>query len=956
MSTDDRSLNGPPPQDAAALRLLGIASAMLRELRPAGSAPRPGLDDSLERDLGFDSLSRAELVQRIERAFAVRLPEGLAASAQTLRDLLDAVRRGEPRSSALPPPPVPAPPPAPIAGTPETALTMVEAFRWHVERHPEREHIALLAGDEIRESISYGRLWADAGAVAAGLADQGIGAGDAVAIMLPTGSAFFHAFLGAMRIGAVPVPMYPPLRWTEIGEHVRGRAAILANSLARVLVTVPEAMFVGRIARAELPGLRRVISVDALRGSGGGDVPAAAAASGRDTAMLQYTSGSTGDPKGVVLSHDNLLANIRAMGAAGAVTSTDRFVSWLPLYHDMGLIGAWLGTMYHGVPLTLMSPADFLARPSRWLWAIHRHRATISAGPNFAYEIAASKIPDEDLQGLDLGAWRLAFNGAEPVRAATLERFAARFEPHGFDPRAMTPVYGLAESAVGLAFPPLARGPRVEHIDARALANQGIAMPVPEPAVASARLTEAASGSGRGALDIVSCGRPLPGHEIRAVDDSGQEVPARTEGRIEFRGPSATTGYHRNADATARLFRGPWLDTGDVGYIAGGELFLTSRAKDLIKRGGHNIHPYDLEAAVGDIPGIRKGCVAVFGTMDSSTGTERVVVVAESNQTDHALREALRNRIMALAAVHLNGPPDDLRLVPARTILKTSSGKIRRAACRDLYERGLLEAPRHAVWQQIAVLVGQALVARLRRGLQGLGRVAWGACAWLLFVPLAALGVLALPLLRTPRSRLRLAGVMARALVRALRLQLVVTGREHLGSAGPTVLVANHASYVDAIVLVATLPPDVHYVAKREFGRQPVVGSALRRLGSYFVERFDPARGVEDTRELVAAAGRGETLVFFPEGTFSRAPGLRPFRTGAFSVAAEAGVPVTPVVLRGTRSLLREHRWLPSRGPVEVAVQPPILPDGADWSAAVRLRDHVRETMLRACGEPDLAG
>ena len=955
MSADDRPLNRPQSQDAAALRLLGIASAMLRELRPAGSAPSPGLDDSIERDLGFDSLSRAELVLRIERGFAVRLPEDLAASAGTLRDLLDAVRRGEPRSGASPPPPVPTPPPAPIAGTPEAALTIVEAFRWHVERHPEREHITLLAGDEIRESMSYGRLWADAGAVAAGLAVQGIGAGDAVAIMLPTGSAFFQAFLGAMRVGAVPVPMYPPLRWTEIGEHVRGRAAILANSLARVLVTVPEAMFVGRIARAELPGLRRVISVDALRGAGGSDVPADAAASGRDTAMLQYTSGSTGDPKGVVLSHDNLLANIRAMGAAAAVTSTDRFVSWLPLYHDMGLIGAWLGTMYHGVPLTLMSPADFLSRPSRWLWAIHRHRATISAGPNFAYEIAASKIPDDELQGLDLRAWRLAFNGAEPVRAATLERFAARFEAHGFDPRAMTPVYGLAESAVGLAFPPLARGPRIEHIDARALARQGIAAPVAEPAAASTPATEAASEPGRAVLDIVSCGRPLPGHEIRAVDDSGQELPARTEGRIEFRGPSATTGYHRNADATARLFRGPWLDTGDVGYIAGGELFLTSRAKDLIKRGGHNIHPYDLEAAVGDIPGIRKGCVAVFGMTDRGTGTERVVVVAETNQRDAALRESLRNRIMALAAVHLNGPPDDVRLVPARTILKTSSGKIRRAACRDLYERGLLEAPRHAVWQQIAVLVGQALQARLRRGLRELGHAAYGTCAWLLFVPVAALGLLALPLLRTPRRRLRLAGALARALVRMLRVPLVVTGREHLAGTGPTVLVANHASYVDAMVLVATLPPHVHYVAKREFGQQPVMGNALRRLGTHFVERVDPARGVEDTRELVAAAGRGETLVFFPEGTFSRAPGLRPFRIGAFSVAAEAGIPVTPVVLRGTRSLLREYSWLPNRGTVEIAVQPPIAPDGADWSAAVRLRDRVRESMLQACGEPDLA-
>ncbi|MGE5088554.1 MAG: AMP-binding protein, partial [Candidatus Levyibacteriota bacterium] len=431
MSADDRPLSDRRQENEAALRLLGVASAMLEELRPGAPARMPRLDDAIERDLGFDSLSRVELVLRIEKAFGVRLPEGLATSARTLRDLLDATREGQPRAAPATPTPR-ASPPEIVAGAPDDARTMVEAFRWHVERHPEREHIALLDGDQIGETLSYVRLWSDAGAVAAGLAARGIGAGDTVAIMLPTGSGFFQAFLGAMRIGAIPVPMYPPLRWSEIEEHVRGRAAILANSRARVLVTVPEAMFVGRIAGAKLPGLHEVLSVDELRGNGvaGGGLPAGIAApalAGRDTAMLQYTSGSTGDPKGVVLSHDNLLANIRAMGAAAAVSSRDRFVSWLPLYHDMGLIGAWLGTMYHGVPLVLMAPTDFLSRPARWLWAIHRHRATISAGPNFAYEIAASKVSDEDLQGLDLSSWRLAFNGAEPVRAATLERFAARY-------------------------------------------------------------------------------------------------------------------------------------------------------------------------------------------------------------------------------------------------------------------------------------------------------------------------------------------------------------------------------------------------------------------------------------------------------------------------------------------------------------------------------------------------
>jgi acyl carrier protein len=939
MSPDDRARTSEPAPASTAATLQNVIADMLRELRP-GAPQRPvSLDDRIEQDLGLDSLSRVELAARVEHAFGVRLPEHVAIAARTPRDLLDAIAKAprEPGAPALARTPVP--PPPVIAGTPEGAATIVDAFRWHLERHPEREHITLIDGDTTLETLSYAQLWAAAAEVGRGMRASGIARGDAVALMLPTCSGFFQAFLGAMRIGAVPVPMYPPLRWSEIEEHVRGRAAILANARARMLLTVPEAMFVGQLARATLPELRSIVTVEELR-SGGEDGDVAPVTS-RDTAMLQYTSGSTGDPKGVVLSHDNLLANIHVMGPAAAATSSDRFVSWLPLYHDMGLIGAWLATLYYAVPLVVMPPTSFLARPARWLWAIHRYRGTISAGPNFAYEIAASKIRDEDLEGLDLRCWRLAFNGAEPVRAATLERFASRFARYGFDRRALMPVYGLAETAVGLTFPPLGRGPLIERIDSGVLARDGRAEPAAEGAEA--------------ALEVVSCGLPLPGHEIRVVDDAGREVPARSEGRIEFRGPSATAGYHRNPAATGRLFRGDWLDTGDVGYIAGGELFLTSRAKDLIKRGGHNIHPYDLEAAVGDIPGIRKGCVAVFGTADRAAGTERVIVVAETNRTDEASRAALRDRIMTLAGVHLNGPADEVLLVPARTVLKTSSGKIRRAACRELYETGLLTAPRPAVWLQVASLAARAVGAGLRRGAQTIAQAAYGVYAWLVVIVLTIVGVPLVLLLPGRRVRFRFSQRLAKALVRSCAIPLDVNGLEHLPVGKPAVIVVNHASYVDALVVLAALEGDVRFAAKREFVRSRLFGLVLRRVGTYFVERVDPTGGVEDTRELASAVGRGETIVFFPEGTFSRVPGLAAFRLGAFVVSASTGVPIVPVVLRGTRSVLRADRWLATRYPVTVSVQPPIVPDGSDWSAAVRLRDAVRHVMLRHCGEPDVA-
>jgi acyl carrier protein len=912
---------------------------MLAELRPGSEARAISLDADLERDLGLDSLSRVELATRLERAFGVRLPDDVATGASTLRELSEAIARATTSSHRDFPAPVAVEaPPEPIQGLPDDASTLVEAFAWHVERHGAREHVTLIEGDDVREVLTYAALWTRAAGIADGLRARDIGSGDAVALMLPTGSAFFETFLGTLLAGAVPVPLYPPVRVSDIEAHVRGRAAILANAQARVLVTVPEAMLVSEALRGQVPALRDVVTADRLRGQAAATT--LPVVSVHDLALLQYTSGSTGSPKGVMLRHDNLLANIRAMGHAAAVTSVDRFLSWLPLYHDMGLIGAWLATMYHGVPLVIMPPTSFLARPSRWLRAIHRFRATISAGPNFAYEIAATKIPDGEIEGIDLSTWRLAFNGAEPVRAASLEKFARRFEHYGFDRRALTPVYGLAECAVGLTFPPLARGPRVARVDEHALANEGLARPATD---------------GASALEVVSCGVPLAGHEVRVVDDIGRELPERSEGRIEFRGPSATPGYLRNPQSTAALFRGGWLDSGDVGFVDGGELYVTSRIKDLIKRGGHNIHPYDLEAAIGDIPGIRKGCVAVFGVPDRMTGTERVVVVAETNQKDDALRATLRERIQAQASIHLDGPADEVLLVSARTVLKTSSGKIRRSACRELYESGSLGARPRAVWVQLAGLAARAAASSLRRVVRAFVAVAYGAYAWAATAVFAGVAVVGLCVIPRADARYRFAHRAAQWLLRILRIRLDVAGAEHLPGASPAILVANHASYVDAMVLLAAVPAPVRFVAKRELARVRAMAYVLRRLGTLFVERDDAARGIEDTRELCTAVRSGASLVVFPEGTFTRAPGLRPFRLGAFSVSAETAVPVVPVVLRGTRSLLREHRWLPSRRPLNVEVAPPMMPAGHDWSCAIGLRTKAREAILERLQEYDLA-
>lgn len=924
----------------AAERLTALTRELLVQSRPE-AAPRLKirLESRLERDLGIDSLARVELMLRMERAFGVRLAEGVVAEAETLSDLLRAVLGAS--GAALPAPalevlPAPAAATAGAEGSPDQATTLVEALEWRAVRHPERVHITFLPSDEETQTFRYRELLERARRLAASLQRAGLERQQAVAIMLPTSLEFFVAFYGILIAGGIPVPIYPPVRMSQLEDHLRRQAGILANCLAPILVTVPEAKLLAQLLKGDAPTLRHVVVVSELEARAGEPEPISLAPG--DVALLQYTSGSTGNPKGVILTHGNLLANIRAIGQAAGVDANDTFVSWLPLYHDMGLIGAWLASLYHAFHLVLMSPVAFLSRPVRWLRTIHRFRGTLSAAPNFAYELCASKVDERDLEGLDLSSWRWACNGAEPVSAETVARFARRFANYGFEPRSMAPVFGLAECALGLAFPPSRRGVLIDFVDREALTHTGRALPV--------------AATDRRALKIVACGRALAGYRIRIVDGKGRELPDRTEGRVEFRGPSATSGYYRNPEATAKLLDGEWLDSGDLGYLADGELYLTGRVKDMIIRGGHNIYPYELEQAVGEVPGIRRGCVAVFGVRDQAGATDRVVVVAETRESDAAKREEFRARINDLAVDLLGGPADEIVLAPPQTVLKTSSGKIRRAATREVYERGLVGAAQYAPWVQVARLAWRTALARLRRWLTGAGRGLYGTYVWSLFALVTIVGFVAsfVPGLGVRRAAARW---LAHSLMRAAGILIKVEGLERLPHDRPFVLAANHASYVDGIVLVAAIPREFAFTAKAELRGQRLIGHLLGSVGTRFVERFDPGRGVTDTRELAAVGGAGESLAFFPEGTFRRAPGLLSFRMGAFVVSAQAGMPLVPVTLTGTRAVLQDKTWIPRRLPVRVVIGEPIQPQGKDWDEAMRLRNAARAVILAGCGEPD---
>ena len=902
--------------------------------RQQGTATDVELSTDLDRQLGFDSLARAELIQRAEKTFALALPPELITSIDTPEDLYRALCLA---TSQAPAPIVTAPQPAVgQISLPRQARTLQEVLIWHANHHPDRPHLHLYSRADHYDTVSYSQLYRQARQMAAGLAGYGITPGEPVAIMLPTCCDYFYVFYAILLLGAIPVPIYPPARPNQLENHLLRHRHILANAGVTLLITLAQAKSLAILLKMHLPTLRHVLTTGELKLRQAA-LPAVAAQA-EDIALLQYTSGSTGQPKGVILSHRNLLSNVRAMGNAIVARPSDVFVSWLPVYHDMGLIGACLGSLYHAIPLVIMSPLLFLARPRQWLWAIHQHRGTLSAAPNFAYELCLNKLDDSELEGLDLSCWRLAWNGAEPVNPDTLNRFADKFAAHGLPTTALSPVYGLAECSVGLTFPPLGRPPRIDTIDRRQLATFGRAVSCPDGTT--------------DAMRNAALGYPLTGHQIRIVDGAQRELPERQEGEVQFQGPSATRGYYHSDSQTRALFRGEWLVTGDRGYLADGELYLTGRSKDIIIRAGRNIYPHELESAIGAMAGIRRGGVAVVAVDDSRGGTEQLVILAEyrKDPQEAPAPEAINDLCQRL----IGTLPDQIRFVPPRQLPKTSSGKIRRRQCAELYRQGMLERPARAPWLQILRLLAGAIPARLGHAWQAGKQLALAGYQWAWMILLAPAVWLLVVLLPSRRLAWQIARNGARLLAWVTATRIRIEHRDRLDQLTSGILVANHASYLDGLLLMIALRHPCRFVAKAELRANPFARLFLARLDTQFVERFNPRQSLDDARRLEQLAAGGAPLCYFPEGTFHRAPGLGRFHLGAFTAAVNAGQPVVPVTLIGSRDKLRGDSLFPRAGDVTLIVGEPVAPSGNDWRAALLLRDRIRGEILSHCQEPDL--
>ena len=791
-----------------------------------------------ERDLGLASLDLVELMVRCETKLEIELPDGIAEQADTPSGWAKAIEQGTQEQTAKSAYRIVAPA-GDLPPEPKHAITLADVLSWHAEIDPGRIHVHFLEEGNGR-GLTCTQLFDSAEAVARGLVAAGLERGSPVALLVPNSEDFLDSFFGVMLAGGVPMPIYPPTDLARLYDYVEGQGRLLEAAGARFLVVSEIGRTLGRLLRVRAPKLTGVATANSLRASGRRThrrLPGPV-----DTALLQLTSGSTGEPKAIPLTHANLLANLRTIGRRVDVNGRDSVVSWFPLASDAGLVGCWLFSLYHGVPLTLLSPKEFIERPESWLWGIHDSRGTLSAAPNYAYELCARRVPMSAVEGMDLTSWRLAVNAGEPVQRETVERFIRRFSSAGFQRAAMSPAYGLAEATVALSIPEPGLGPR--------LTKEG----------------------------FYKLGRPLDGMEVRSVD-----------GRIQFRGP---------CQSSASRGKDGWTDSGDMGYVEDDEVVFTSRSKDVIVRQGRTLSPQIIEEAASLATGVRPATATAIGIPDKSTGTERLVVVAESladNERDRArVADEIKHRIEAA----VGEAPDEAIIIAKGTIPRTLNGKLRRQVAAAQYRTGTLgEGPRPPELEMLVLW---------RRNFAGMARIAAARASRALYQrtrfnnarAVARFGGAMISLFRKPEWTNAFA-----------RLALKYAGREPrfegaLPAAG-CLLVANRCGHPDPVAIAAALRRRVTFA-----GNESLIGvlEASRLLMQHSIARTHDA--------MQAALKRGDVLVLFPDSPIGTSAERSRFHLAALRAAQSVNAPIVPAALDEfrLRTTARAGEPIDSRG------------------------------------------
>ena len=556
--------------------------------------------------------------------------------------------------------------------------TFTDVLKDFYEREPDRVSVTLQHTNQPDFHITYRELIERSNDYAVAYARAGIKPGEVIILILQHGKDLVYSFWGAVLLGAIP-SMMPFL--TEKLSPDRYRAdltALLSHSRPTGIVTYPEFESDVRMLVAESKdSVREVFITDRIPRQEKTDFSSLPGAKRNETdiVLLQHSSGSTGLQKGVALSHLAVFNHLDAYGESLRLTRDDVIISWLPLYHDMGLICCFLMPILRGIHVVQMSPFDWVRAPYRMLQSISAYRGTMTWLPNFAYNFCAQKIRDRDLEGVDLSSWRASMNGSEPVKFKSHQMFHERFKSYGLRLETLQTLYGMAENVVAATQSEPGKPPYVEDVDRESFITDRIARP---------------AFDGRPAIQMMSCGKPIPNTVIRVVDSHGHDLPERHIGEIVLKSNCMLTEYYNRPDITKQAFLpGGWYLTGDYGYLVNREMFVAGRKKDMIIVGGKNVYPQDLEALVSEVPGVHPGRTVAFGLFDEAQGTEEVVLIAEVDSTDEAEHERIADEIRRYVTKNSAIAMRHVRVVGPKWILKTSSGKVARTASKEKFIKEL---------------------------------------------------------------------------------------------------------------------------------------------------------------------------------------------------------------------------------------------------------------------------
>lgn len=561
-------------------------------------------------------------------------------------------------------------------------MTLPRLLQQNLDKDPERIALHMLEADT-KYSINYEGLILGASGYSQALNAAGINKGDVVIIILQHGLDLIYAFWGCILLGAVPSIMPFLTEKLSPGSYRKSLSSLIKVTKPAAIITYPEFLpevqpiiQEEKVVRALLHTAQikpeHDLSMDGWPGL---------ACSPQELAFLQHSSGTTGLQKGVALSHQAVLHQIESYAEAIHMTSADTVVSWLPLYHDMGLIAGFVMPILLRSPLVLMSPFDWVRAPYRLMKAVTEYQGTLSWLPNFAYNFCAKKIRDRDLEGVDLSSWRAVINCSEPMRWQSHQMFLERFEPYGLNPSALATCYAMAENVFAVTQGGIDTPVRVDEVDSSALQSGRAEI----------------NGGNHASTKMLSAGRPIANTEVRVLTEERSVAPERQIGEIAIRSNCMLTGYYNREELTEKAFFQDWYSTGDLGYLADGELYVTGRKKEIIIVGGKNIYPQDLEELANEVPGVHAGRVVAFGIFNSDLGTEDVAIVAESDRTEsearHQIAIQIRDRVTQNSDVAIRY----VEVVDRNWLTKTSSGKIARNANREKFIRLRFPEPRMTV-------------------------------------------------------------------------------------------------------------------------------------------------------------------------------------------------------------------------------------------------------------------